>query len=226
MATSPVSDIPVAGTYAGRSHVEYRRASIHSRRVRILKILLPLASALVVLAFIAVSWVDGLVPEGVEIESVKVRDGKLVMQSPVMSGQTSDGRPYRIQALRAIQDLATPNVVLLEEIVADLPAADGKNATLEAISGSYDRTAQKLRFDQPFTVTDESGFSAQMNSASIDMGSNEMSTSDPVSIRSGEASVVAQSMNIQDNGRVIVFEDKVRMTIKPSAVRSGNGVTN
>ncbi|MCY0149559.1 LPS export ABC transporter periplasmic protein LptC [Hoeflea sp. G2-23] len=226
MATSTVSDIPVAGAYAGRSHAEYRRASIHSRRVRMLKFLLPLASALIVVAFVTVSWVDGMVPEGIAIESVAVRDGKLVMQNPVMSGQTSDGRSYRIEALRAIQDLATPNVVQLEEIVAELPAADGKNARLEAISGIYDRTAQTLRFDQPFTVTDETGFSAEMNSASIDMASNEMSTSDPVSIRSGEASVVAQSMNMQDNGRVIVFEDKVRMTIKPSAVRSGNGATN
>jgi lipopolysaccharide export system protein LptA len=49
---------------------------------------------------------------------------------------------------------------------------------------------------------------------------SEMSTSDPVSIRSGEASVVAQSMKMQDKGRVIILKDKVRMTINPSAIKS------
>jgi hypothetical protein len=33
-----------------------------------------------------------------------------------------------------------------------------------------------------------------------------MTTSDPVSIRSGETSVVAKSMKMQDNGRLIILE--------------------
>ncbi|MEQ8740123.1 MAG: hypothetical protein RID59_16440 [Hoeflea sp.] len=93
MSTSSVSEMPQTGAYSGRSHSEYRRAQAHSRRVRALKILLPLASVLVVVGFVAVSFVGTLVPDGVEIGSVAVRNNKLVMQNPVMSGQTSDARP-------------------------------------------------------------------------------------------------------------------------------------
>jgi lipopolysaccharide export system protein LptC len=198
----------------------------HSRRVKALKILLPLASVLVVIGFVAVSFVDTLVPEGVEIESVAVRDGKLVMQNPVMSGQTSDGRPYRMEALRAVQDLATPDVIVLETIRADLPVSAGETAVLEAASAIFDRSAQTLVFKQPFKVESEGGVSVEMQSANIDMTTSEMTTSDPVAIRSGEASVVAKSMKMQDKGRLIILENQVRMTINPSAIRSPARETN
>jgi len=226
MTTSTMSEMPGGGDYAGRSHAEYRRALIHSRRVRLLKILLPLAAVLVVVAFIVASWIDGLAPEGVEIESAELRDGKLVMLNPVMSGQDSNERPYNMRAQRAIQDLSTPNVIVLEEIVADLPVSNGDMAILTAANGTYDRNAQTLVFDQAFTVKSEAGMEAQMQSAFIDLGNGGLTTKEPVLIRSGDASVVAQSMKMQDKGRVIIFQDKVRMTINPSALKPKDGVTN
>jgi lipopolysaccharide export system protein LptC len=226
MSTSSVSEMPQTGAYSGRSHSEYRRAQAHSRRVRALKILLPLASVLVVVGFVAVSFVGTLVPDGVEIGSVAVRNNKLVMQNPVMSGQTSDARPYRLEAVRAVQDLATPNVIVLEDIQADLPVSASETAVLEATSATYDREGETLVFSEPFKIMSDGGFSAEMQSANIDMATSEMSTSDPVTIRSGDASVVAKSMKMQDKGRLIILEDQVRMTINPSAIRSPNRETN
>ena len=143
-----------------------------------------------------------------------------------MSGQGSDARPYTMRAARAVQDLTTPDVIVLEEIVADLPVSNGDKAVLNALSGTYDRAAQTLEFDQPFTVTTEAGMQADLQSADIDIAGGEMSTSQPVSVRSKEASVVAQSMQMTDKGRVIIFQDKVRMTINPSALKSKDGATN
>ena len=226
MTAPTISEMPGSGAYAGRSHAQYRLAQRHSRLVRVLKILLPLSACLVILAFVAVSWLDTLGPEGVAVESVTLRDGKLVMQNPVMSGQGSDARPYSMRAARAIQDLTTPDVIALEEIVADLPVADGDKAVLNATSGIYDRAAQTLVFDQAFTVTSESGMKAELQSADIDLEAGNLTTSEPVSISSTEASVVAQSMKMQDKGRVIIFQDKVRMTINPSALKPKDGATN
>ena len=226
MTASPVSEMPDSGSYAGRSHAEYQRAQAHSRLVRVLKILLPLAAAFTVVAFVIVSWLDNLVPEGVGIESVVIRDGKLVMQSPVMSGQSSDARPYTMRAARAIQDLSIPDVIVLEDIIADLPAPNGDKAILNAISGTYNRTAQTMMFDRAFSLTTEAGMTARLQSANIDMASGGLTSNAPVSISSGGASVVAQSMQITDKGRVIIFHDKVRMTINPSALKSKDGATN
>ena len=218
--------MPNNGSYAGRSHTEYMRAQSHSRLVRALKILLPLSAALIVVAFVVVSWLDNLVPEGVGIESVVIRDGKLVMKSPVMSGQSSDARPYMMRAARAVQDLSVPDVIVLEDIVADLPAPNGDKAVLTAISGTYNRAAQTMMFDQAFSLTTEAGMSAELQSADIDMANGGLVSNAPVSISSGDASVVAQSMRMTDKGRVVIFQDKVRMTINPSALKSKDGATN
>jgi lipopolysaccharide export system protein LptC len=226
MTTSTVSGIPDSGNYAGRSHVEYQRAKAHSRLVRALKFLLPLSAALVVVAFVVVSWLDNLVPEGVGIESVVIRDGKLVMQNPVMSGQGPGARPYTMRAARAVQDLTVPDIIVLEDILADLPVSNGDQAVLNAASGTYNRTAQTMIFDKPFSVTSQGGMSAQLQSASIDLASGSLTSNAPVSISSGDASVVAQSVQMTDKGRVIIFQDQVRMTINPSALESKDGATN
>jgi len=226
MTTSTMPEMPVDRSYTGRSHAEYRRALAHTRHVRLLKILLPLSAALVMVAFVAVSWVDSFSIEGDGIESVAFKDGKLVMQNPVMSGQSSDARPYTMRALRAVQDLTATDVIVLEEIVADLPITNGDTAVLNAASGIYNRAAQTLKFDKAFTITSEKGMSAELQSADIDLANGGLVTNEPVSISSPEASVVAQSMEMQDKGRVIIFQDKVRMTIRPSALKSKDGATN
>ena len=115
---------------------------------------------------------------------------------------------------------------MLEDIQADLPVSNGETAVLEATSAIFDRTGETLVFTEPFKVTSEGGFSAEMQSADIDMATSEMTTSDPVTIRTGDASVVAKSMKMQDKGRLIILEDQVRMTINPSAIRSQNRETN
>jgi len=226
MTTSTVSEVPDSGRYAGRSHAEYKRALSHSRLVRVLKIVLPLAAALVVVAFVVVSLLDNLVPEGVGIDSVIIRDGKLVMQNPVMSGQSSDARPYTMRAARAIQDLSAADVIVLEDIVADLPAPNGSNAVLNAVSGTFNREAQTILFDKPLSVSTDDGMTAQLQSADVDMANGGLVSNAPVSISSGDASVVAQSMQMTDKGRVIIFQDQVRMTINPSALKPKDGATN
>ncbi|MDF1608313.1 LPS export ABC transporter periplasmic protein LptC [Hoeflea sp. YIM 152468] len=226
-ASGPIaSGVPGRGDYAGRSHAQYRRARSHTRLVRVLKILLPLSAALIVIAFVVVSWFDNLVPQGIGIESVAILDGKLVMQSPVMSGQTSDANPYTLRADKAIQDLDTPDIIVLEDIVADLPVSNGDKAVLNAVRGTYDRAGQTMVFKQPFTVNTEAGMQVRLQSADIDLANSTLVSETPVSISSGDASVVAQSMQIQDKGRIIIFQDKVRMTINPSALKSKDGATN
>ncbi|SOE17969.1 lipopolysaccharide export system protein LptC [Hoeflea halophila] len=226
MTTSTVSEVPDSGRYAGRSHAEYKRALSHSRLVRVLKVLLPLSAALVVVAFVVVSLLDNLVPEGVGIDSVVVRDGKLVMQNPVMSGQSSDARPYTVRAVRAIQDLSAAHVIVLEDIVADLPAPNDSTAVLNAASGTFDRRAQTILFDKPLSVSTDDGMTVNLQNADVDMANGGLVSNAPVSISSGDASVVAQSMQMTDKGRVIIFQDQVRMTINPSALKPKDGAPN
>ncbi len=85
-----------------------------------------------------------------------------------------------------------------------------KRLAEERVSG------RTLVFDSPMTVTTTDGMIAKLNSASLDMNAGSMSTGDPVEILFKGSKITALSMNMADNGRVIVFENRVRVDIEPS----------
>ncbi|MAY64124.1 MAG: LPS export ABC transporter periplasmic protein LptC [Rhizobiales bacterium] len=201
-----------------RSEREYRRALRHSRTVRRLKILLPVAAASLMVLFFAVSWVSSLVPEGVVVASTSIEDGKLVMHRPILTGENANNQNYELKADRAMQDLTTPNIIELEAISADVPVSDGISAKLEAESGIFDRTAETMIFDKPFTVTTSSGMTAKLQGADIDIRGGSMTSDKPVNIQLPEGTVDAESMRMTDKGNTIILERRVRMTIDPKAV--------
>lgn len=197
----------------------YRAAIRHSGRVRLLKIAIPAAALVAVVAFAGTTIVSRALPEGATVESAAISAGKLVMNNPVMTGQIKEGRGYSVRAIRAVQDLTARSVIRLEDIVADFPFDDSQMAVLNAISGIYNRDEQFLSLDQPFTVTTADGMKAQLNSAHIDIETGILTSEQEVIIDTGKAKLVAQSMSMEDRGAIITFDKGVRMTIKPGAVK-------
>jgi len=212
-------------TAGHRSGAEaYMRAVSHSRRVRRLRILLPLAALLVTLAFIAVSVARSLMPDELQIESAKIEDGKVVMEKPAISGRNSDGVRYSMRAERALQDIKNPNMITLETIAAAVPVSDKVIARVVATSGIFDRSANFLNLDQPFTLNLSSGIDAQFGSARLDISGGTMKTDDPVAIQTKGASIVANSLEMKDKGRTMIFAGAVKLNIEPSALRSNRSM--
>lgn len=223
--TAITDHVPGAGNQPeSRTEREYRLALRHSRLVRRLKIALPAAAALLVLAFFSVSFVSTQLPEGVSVASTAIEDGKLVMYNPRLSGEAQNARPYELRAARALQDLTQPNVIELQDIVAELPISDGAVATLDAESGIFNREAQVMRFDKPFSVSTDSGMTAELDNAIINIKAGRLETDQPVRIETPQAVIGADTMRMLDEGKTIVLEENVRMTIDPTAV--GRGETN
>lgn len=204
----------------GRSAVEYGRALRHSRRVRFLKLLFPVAAAGIVLGFIAVSIVARTLPDNVSVARSTIVDGMIIMETPILTGQTNDERTFRVTAARALQGLDRPNVITMQEIAAELPVSDSESARVEAESGVYDRQAETLVLDRPFDVVATSGLRVEMQSATFDLAEGTMTSDQSITISNGNTQVVAQSVRMRDNGRTITFERDVRMTIDPSTLRN------
>lgn len=203
-----------------RSAAEYARALRHSRRVRLLKLLFPIAAAGIILGFIAVSIVARSLPDNVSVARSTIVDGMIIMETPILTGQTNDERSFRVTAARALQSLDRPNVITMQEISAELPVSDSESARVEAESGVYDRLAETLVLDQPFDVVATSGLKVEMQSATFDLGEGTMTSDEAITISNGNTQVVAQSVRMRDNGRTITFERDVRMTIDPSTLRN------
>ena len=198
----------------------YRRAIGHSARVRRLKILLPIAALVVSLILIAVSVVRAYLPENLKIESARIENGKVVMEKPAISGRNADGINYSMIAERALQDIKNPNLITLETIKAAVPVDDKTIARIEAISGIFDRSSDRIDLTEPFEVKLTNGIAASFKSGYLDVKNGRLESKEPVSITANKASIVAQSLKMTDKGRIITFAGSVLVHIDPSTIRN------
>ena len=192
----------------------YTVAARHSRRVRRLKIVLPLIAVLIGAIFVAVSVVRAFLPENLTIEN-----GKIVMQNPAISGRNKQDISYSMKAKRALQDIANPDIITLETIHAEMPVNDTLMATVEAISGIYDRGRNTLDMNAPFSITMNNGLIADFEAAYLDINAGEMETKKPIAISMKGGSIVAQSLRMTDKGRIVTFEGMVKVIVDPATIR-------
>lgn len=176
---------------------------------------LPGLAAAGVVGFFAWSYLAAPSVEGIAAQGSAVTDGKLVMANPKLDGFTRDNLPYSMTALRAVQDLKQTGVIALEEIDAKVPITPQNIAKIVAPSGIYDNAKNTLLIDSAITVTTTDGMVAKLLSASIDIAAGSMTTSKPVDIKLDGSHIYADSLTISENGKVLVFERRVRVDVEP-----------
>lgn len=197
----------------------YDAALKHSARVKRLKYILPIAAAVISLSFIAISVIRSWVPEELSIESATIEDGKIVMMKPAVAGRNDDGIAYSMNADRALQDIAQPNMMTLENINAAVPSGD-MIARVLAQEGIFDRNTNKLQMTKPFEINLSNGIQARFQSADVDMRGGTLSTNDPIAIDTKDGSIVAKSLQIADNGKSITFSGQVRARIAATTIQN------
>ena len=205
---------------AGASHEAFVRAQRHSRTVRVLKSALPLLGVIMAVVFFGYSYLAAPVSVAVETDGSAISNGKLVMANPKLNGFTRDNRAYSMTAERAIQDIQKEGIVELERIDAKLPVDADNWAMINAARGIYDRDKNTLDIDSEVTVTTADGMVAKLKSAHLDIAAGGMTTKDPVDIRMNGTTITSDTMAIQDNGKVLIFEKRVRMNIDPERMKA------
>ncbi len=196
----------------------YRLALSHSARVKKLKVLLPVTALIISLIFIGVSFIRTFVPENLTIQSAKIEDGKIVMESPAIAGRNDDGISYSMTATRALQDIADPNMISLENVKAAMPMSKDVIARVVASGGIFDRATDKMRLTAPFDVNLSNGLTAKFQSANLDIKAGTLDTPDSIRISTSEASIVADSMKITDKGKTITFTGGVRVDLEAASL--------
>lgn len=200
-------------------HSAYMKALKHSARVKRLKILLPVSAAIVSLAFIGASVLRSWGPEEVSLKSATIEDGKIVMEKPALAGRNNKGFDYSMNADRALQDITSPNLMTLEKVLAAVPMND-IIAQVVAQEGIFDRSTNRLKMTSPFDINLSNGLKAKFQTADVDLKAGTMATKDPVSIKTKDGSIVAESLQIADNGKSITFSGQVRANIAASTIQN------
>ncbi len=197
----------------------FERAMAHSKRVGLVKRVLPaIAVAALLLGGAAIIVSENAPDVSVSLPDSTISDGKLVMANPKLDGFTSDRKPYRVTANRAVQDLAGDKPIELETLRADVELRDGKTARLVSKTGSFDSTTSILVLPERAVLTMSDGTEAILGSADIDIQTGEVKASNQVQITSEGSRITAMKMQVSGNGDMITFEDQVRVVLTPSAV--------
>ena len=207
---------------AKREAAEFEKASRHSGRVRLLKILLPTIAVIVVIGFIGAVALRNIGLPSINIGSLNLDDGKLVMEHPKLNGTDRNQRPFSLTAEKAIQDLSKPKSIELDVITAKLPMENGVYADVTADNGVYDSETKTLVMTGDVVLKTDDGMEIHLVDVDVDIGTGSLQTTNPVSLITENATITADSLRVENNGERIIFDKRVRMTLNPSSANPAN----
>ena len=132
-----------------------------SRIIGLLRYLLP-ATALCLIALVVlwpqlIGGAGGLIAPifaNAEIDGTDV----MLMHNPRYVGRTRDAEPYELTAASAYVDPKKPSQIHLEQLAAELTPASQRDVRLVALSGLYNRAADKLDLDGDIALTTSDGY--------------------------------------------------------------------
>lgn len=188
----------------------------HSRRVRFLKIGLPLtAIATVALATLNILENMGVGPTLPPIEVPKIIADNLKMHNPHYQGFNSDGGHYWVKAETAQQDLKTMTAVHLDRITGELTDAKKQKTFLTAARGIFDNKSNILELFDAINVTGDGGLNAKLTRATIQTKENIITSNEPSTIVMGAGQITSNQLKIRQKTKEYTFLDNVRTHMQP-----------
>jgi len=196
----------------------FRAAKRHSRRVRLLRIGLPIAAVLACSVLALVSWFNPLrmlaarLP--ISVGDVIVSGTKIKMENPKLSGFTRDKRRYDITAGAAAQDLTTPGIIELHDITAVFEMQDKTTTKLVARDGVLDTKNDKLTLERDIVITTSKGEEGYFEQAFVDTKSGNVVSEKPVRVKLTSGTIKGNRFELQNSGEVVRFEKGVIANMK------------
>jgi len=221
LATVYPADAAPAASFAPSSGGDiertYRAALRHSRHVRRLRIILPVAIVVALLAVVVANYMPplGEIRLPGELGKLVIKGTKITMQQPKIAGFTNDGRPYVLTANSAAQDINMPDHLELQQIHATVQMADKSTVEMTAPKGSYDVKAEMLTLKDDILLLSTTGYAARLTEAMIDTRKGDVVSDKPVWVKLLNGFLNAKRLDIVDNGDLLRFSGGVSMTLHP-----------
>ena len=193
------------------------RAARHSRRVRFLRIAIPVVIVFTLGTTWLVSWLDPLkvlVRLPIDAGRLVISGTKITMEAPKLSGYTKDRRWYELTASAAAQDITKPDLIELHDVRAKVEAED-KSSTmfLSAKDGVFNRKAGILTLNNDISLKSSSGYEMKLNEAVVDTATGEVISNKPVEVITQHATLNADRLEVIKSGEVVRFVGNVVMNL-------------
>lgn len=188
----------------------------HSRRVALLKRLLPAIG--VALLLVIAMW-PRLAPLWDRIRlsfpAIDLRDAReLQMINPRYAGVDREGRPFVVTASSGRQVPDRQDLMSLQRPRADMKTNGGSEIVVTAVSGVYQSQVQLIDLFGDVTVVHQKGTRFLTQTARINAANNTAQGSDPVEGHGPSGNLKAQGFRILDQGETVLFTGKSEMVLK------------
>lgn len=211
-----------SGTRASASVVDGARAFAiarrHSRLVRLLRVLLPLAAAGILAAYaltLIVSW--HLSAGRLKVAGIQVTADDLTMKDPVYFGVNKDGGRYQVQAKRAVVGLNQNAPIKLIDISGELMQSGNAVTKLKAKHGLFDNPKGELELFDGIEVDGSNGLAARLSRAMVYSKESRIVSKHPVVASTATGSVQASAMTMHTKTKAVAFRGEVSVRMLPGA---------
>ncbi|MBL8905052.1 MAG: LPS export ABC transporter periplasmic protein LptC [Rhizobiales bacterium] len=127
-----------------------------------------------------------------------------------VTGFDKENQPYVFSSETALQDKTEPHKVHLTGVSGRFQRNSGEVITLASDGGLYDTDAKTLDLEGKVHIVSEGRFMADMDRAHVDTTTKKMTSDTPVTVVFGSGTINANGLEITDDGKVILFKDRVR----------------
>lgn len=204
--------LALAANENARRRRAHGRARRHSAQVRTLRRVIPIAAGLAMLGLAGiVLWgpLSGSIPN-VSIGPISVSGTKVTMENPRLSGFRKGERGYEVIADAAQQDVRKPSIIELQAMKGHVATDDkGGRAYLQAQGGVFDSTRESLNLENDIRLWTDKGEEVRLSVATVDFKTGSLRSSKAVTVTVPSGSIVADSLDVVESGRVVSFVGRV-----------------
>jgi lipopolysaccharide export system protein LptC len=199
---------PPAGLSRGKA---FDAARQHSRRVRLLRFAVPVLALAGVLGFVGYAIFDpfGLADHPIEIQKTEIKDNRIVMESPHLTGYDKKQQAYNVTATSASQLITSPDHIDLQQLEAVISALDKSRATLTALVGKFDSGKEILNLENDVRVKSTKGYSVDLSVATVDFKAGTVESNKPVVLNLTNGTIKGGGLSIANGGDIISFKGGV-----------------
>ena len=208
---APASPRPRPGS-AAQGPLPRGRARVHTRLVRVLRVLLPMT----MLAMVA-TLVGFVALHAARRQDAAQRDAAtpIEMVNPHFFGRDSQGRAYTLGARQAARDERSFQRVLLSYPTVTLDTEGPKPSTVTADTGVYHEDSRMLYLKGHIRADNAQSAKFATDEAVVNTRTGAVTSPTALSSQTSAGNLQARSFDVFDKGDTVVFKGGVHARLNP-----------
>ncbi|MCB9987910.1 MAG: LPS export ABC transporter periplasmic protein LptC [Rhodospirillales bacterium] len=186
----------------------------YTRFVRWMRVVLPLMAVGIVgilMAWPRVEETFEAIPKENLIPQAVIGKNELV--SPRFESEDESQQPFTITATRALQSSDDPDMVLLEQPMADITLKSGDWIAVESQKGTYRQEKKQLMLTGAVKLFHDQGYELQTEKLLVDLQAQEAWSDQPVSGHGPAGTLQASGMQAENISERLIFTGPAKLVL-------------